>query len=592
MTKVFLDGKPFIIQSDDTVYKIKERIAYATGQTLPKYISVDFDKVEDILENSDLEYTNILEIDEIRSENIDFEPFYKRAKKEWDLSDKDALKLWIFSRKFIDEDEKRMAALLLDTIIKELNLSDLLTSLKRDEEILAASILAEIKEFRIKQKEISLISDKIEETKSLFSTKFEIDETTSIIEFDIPNLDILEIFNNFRIDLTTPFCSINNFYKFLDDFIPLPEWSTTHPEKLRIKVYNKKMDEDFEISDKLFSDIFIYTNERNLILEISTKKDMEIILSKLVEKTLESANQKKIKILNDNQCEYLNDKSKKIKTKQPILKEINGIFYIPQMSLNTYVFADLVMNNTIFSNFLNIQESAKAYRDRDSVTVYFNNKKTGNVLKAIITEKIMDYSDIDMRDQDEKKFPINSEYLRIKVSKASGNDEITYFRNIITKLFAIYKKEKNGIIEFYQKFLPKFGKEKVKDKKSETRRWLSDIEPDLFIKGEYGRACQNPPNIIEKSEKKKFEKDGFQVMSFPKNKNWKGKHGKSYSGRQHFYVCNKKEGLKFPGFIKNRIEKHKDKYPYVPCCYPKTQKLDKKYMNTYSKREDKEIAAR
>ena len=48
---------------------------------------------------------------------------------------------------------------------------------------------------------------------------------------------------------------------------------------------------------------------------------------------------------------------------------------------------DLILNNSIFSAVLAIDESQKATTEKDSIYIHFYNAQTGNV-KAVLTEKI------------------------------------------------------------------------------------------------------------------------------------------------------------------------------------------------------------
>jgi hypothetical protein len=133
---------------------------------------------------------------------------------------------------------------------------------------------------------------------------------------------------------------------------------------------------------------------------------------------------------------------------------------------------------------------------------------------------------------------------------------------IFSKLLSRYSNSYNDVVNFYRIYIPNFGKEEDKKSKQE-KLGLKDIAGDLFIKN-YARICLKKPDIIQEKDIEKWEKEGRNVIQFPKTPE---------EGEQRYYVC-KNDTHKFVGVRKNNLE-NKDIYPYVPCCFKLDQRKRK-----------------
>ncbi len=91
----------------------------------------------------------------------------------------------------------------------------------------------------------------------------------------------------------------------------------------------------------------------------------------------------------------------------------------------------------------------------------------------------------------------------------------------------------------------------------------------MFIHG-YPTSCERKrqPIPIKEKDQNKWEKKG-QLLNYPK-------------GSTNFFVCSVENEYKFPGLMKNKLN-NAEIYPYLPCCYPKNQKVGSKLWNMYLK---------
>ena len=140
---------------------------------------------------------------------------------------------------------------------------------------------------------------------------------------------------------------------------------------------------------------------------------------------------------------------------------VRGVFYLPMRHLDKYVFADLVMNDPLFSSMLSIQEKDKATKEKGNQTyVHFVHPSVGMV-GANLTSKVAVRGDENLHDKDITEggaFALGSPYIRVRISKADNTNAVEQFKDILTKLFVVYDQNVDQIIADYQKFIPDFGK--------------------------------------------------------------------------------------------------------------------------------------
>ena len=83
--------------------------------------------------------------------------------------------------------------------------------------------------------------------------------------------------------------------------------------------------------------------------------------------------------------------------------KVVGVFYFPQQTLDKYVFADLVMNDGIFSKLMSIDDHEKATNKKSGIYIHFNHPSTGYITATITEKKYLKGENI-LKDEDEELF--------------------------------------------------------------------------------------------------------------------------------------------------------------------------------------------
>lgn len=392
-------------------------------------------------------------------------------------------------------------------------------------------------------------------------TTFEQESVTFEFSLDLIDITIMEIFNHVRLNSGVPFATIDNFFKIFNDFNPPENWRDSIKEGIVFKVLQKKI-----------VDRSKYEDYANALLVVDGESGKENVLVEMSLLTLGNLLQRDEMIKRFLTSIYgLGD----IDVKNITEKSIKGSFYFPNHSLNKYVFADLLMNNELFSSMMSIDEREKATKKKESIYIHFYNSKTGK-LTANITEKISVRNDSDLRGKDvNREFKFGSTYIRVKIVTAKNIQAVLVFQDLFSKLLAIYDQEYPKIIAFYEKYTP--ITEKKKDKVQPTvKTSLKDIAPEVFVSG-YSQKCGFPPTIIEDNDNEALEEakqKGLQIMRYPKDDD-EQKDDKLFPSRN--YVCNNPKA-RFPGLHENSFEKNKDIVRYLPCCF---KKKNNKFFRQY-----------
>ena len=344
-------------------------------------------------------------------------------------------------------------------------------------------------------------------------TEFSIEKIKYAIEISSSDSTINEIFNSIVLTPEIPFACVNGYYKILKDFIPDPAWTTCEPNTIKIKLAK----DGKEYEDILF---VIDKGVFNIILNADVEKQSKDILVKKV-----------LDIIGSSKPSIMAEKSISLK----------GVFYIPNQPLNKYVFSDMVMNDTVFSQLV-IDEVGKATKEKSSMYVYYN---TGQyMMSTVITPKFLDRFDPTMKGQSIDLFPEGSPYIRVRVT-GRDTDSIKDFQQTLAKLITIYREKYNTVVDFYRKYIPDFPVivEKVVKKKQKQQ----------FAVTGGARRCQNPPLIINREDSGKYR----DTMTFP------------LTGEGQVYTCDIKER----GIYKHiGLQYRKDINEFVPCCFKIDQK--------------------
>lgn len=611
--ETIVNGKKYRIYELDSIITFTERLA-SNINTLPKYIYYkNIDNLDSInvyeFANKNLEVVNILDIIKKNIASGTFSKLYNEIKtilEKTNLSlEKDILVPFIILNDDLQTEDSSIVKTYLLSIENEINkeLKLFKTQIRIIDDIWAEVdiLIEQFNEELIKLKNKVKTQDKLyknfDEIEEVpYYTDFELERAILELELNINKLNILEIFNNIKLNNYVPFATIKKFYKIYKEFVPPLDWNITLENVIILKTLQKQTLIGSEIED--YGTILIGSEKElggNNKEEKEEKEEKEKEITNNIDKILASV---PINILTNNLTkeQYITRFLETLGSDVNIIKEteqrVNGVYYIPNQKLNKYIFSDMIMNNPIFSQFMSIDESAKASKKKNNIYVYFKHPNTGEVT-VNITEKSVNVSETAIRKTRTKLgklgidlFPDNSYFIRIKVSRASNTDSVILFQQLLAKIFVLYNQEEDSIAAYYKKFIPEFGIIKEEDsdqeediekpqtkkrkyakkqekvgkegKEGKEEKLLNELKnkaPELFVQG-YAKECLKKPNIVSNEDLEEILEQGLQVMTFPK----------ADSGYEQFnYVCNHPEH-KYPGLRVNKTES-KDIFPFVPCCY-------------------------
>lgn len=575
---VLINGSDFEIYDLDTQESVLNRLA-SQYKTIPKYLYFPDGIPKFNQETKNIKVIDLYGILIDKKIGIGFLKIYedikdKISQKNLDLYNDIILPYIALNPKFSDQN-RDLYILSVENDIK--NNNDIqkilgkkvnISSLKDyDLKIVADNIKKQIEQTKSFTAEYIKKINKFNSIKSPIKyTPFEVEKVDFEFSIDIKHVSIMEIFNSIVVNPYVPFVTINNFYKILKDFLPPSQWNISLEKAIVFKVLQKT--DNVNVKPEDYSDTVLFITGDNPENE-KIKVGMSLYTSgnylsqeKFIERFLNVFKYQEIKKITD-----LSE------------NKLNGIFYFPRHSLDKYVFADLIMNNPLFSSLLSVDESDKASKKKDSIYVYFYHPKVGNVT-ANILEKISEKGDQSIKGKDIKKdFEYGSRYIRVKVSSASNMESVNFFQETLGKLFVLYDNEYNDIVNFYKKFIPDFGNIIPYVMKVQVKTKLKDIAPEVFIHG-YPPKCPNQPLIIEDDEVQEAENSGKIVMRYPKDD--------SLGVVPRNYVCNFPKAI-YPGLRDNPLS-NRDIVPFLPCCYTKDHR-DKKgsiYRHYYYNEELKE----
>ena len=568
---VKINGKKLKIYDLDNLITIKDRIALNL-KTLPEYLYFPNGLTYDELNKKNIIVTDFLS--EIKNEAQNNSSVFKLIdsgiKNFGDtLNVKDKIVcVWLSYNEKLQKEVANKGEGVLDSIITELVKRKIYlahTQFKRDwKDILQTKLYIE--------KSIKSQSQKIEKTVKLFnefnyesavSTPFKIEYIQFILTLEMTNISMLELFNSVVLTPLVPFVTTHNFYKIKTDFIPLSEWAITTTDSIILKVHQKDDITNKNISNysdavikidpittNFTAEISIDNAKGNVSNDIFTKRSLEIFpnIDISIKETKES--------------------------------KIVGLFYYPNLTLDKYIFADLVMNDDIFKLLITIDDHEKATKKKAGLYIHFEHQNT-EFISATITEKKMIKGDISMKDEDLDFFPIGEPYIRVRISNCNNSKSVEIFKEILGKLFILYDKKYNEIQDFYREYIPNFGDVQVEEKIEEDVK-LNEKAPDLFVSN-YTRNCKptRMPTIISEEEATELINKGKQVIKFPRDipKDPNATKFPLDGVRQNYYTC-KHKVHKHVGLKLNKL-KNASEYPYVPCCFKPNQIKNPKFLHYY-----------
>ena len=560
---ISVNKKQFELFDLDSINTFKDRIA-ANLNTLPEYLYFQQDFVLGQKEIIVEDILDAIKLDAKKNIPISLDDIKNKIR----VPPKELLSIWFAYNEGLKVAFKHGGDVSLQTIAHDL--------IKRKVYFTESQFIREYKDSiknkrKYLTKSIDLIKSRVERTITLFSEYTIIKEPAISTDFRIEYIQfvlklkcstspsILELFNSVVLTKFVPFVSTEKFFKITQDFIPPTEWATKSTERnsMIIKV---SQNHNVNYSDAV---ITIDPDVGDITVNITINTDNNISKEVFIERTLDIFNNFDIKIKD----------SKEIK--------VVGLFYYPGLTLDKYIFADLVMNDNIFKIVLNLDDHEKATKRKSGVYIYFNHQNTG-FITATITEKKSIKNDISMKNEVSDYFPIGESYIRVRISQATNMEAVEKFKEMLGKLFILYDHKYNEIIKFYREYIPEFGNIKEYEKEDHEQIKLSDKVPELFVTN-YSRNCSlnRMPVIISEQEALELKDTDQHIIKFPRDIP-ANKDTQSFPMdgiNQHYYTCKHKDN-KFVGLKNNKL-KNASIYPYIPCCFKSDQTKKQTFKHYY-----------
>jgi hypothetical protein len=535
-----------------------------TNKILPKFIYSENDIVK-----------TLFDLAKDYSDDINFGDYLKEARPKFpEVSDLELIQFWVSENKGLKGSFKDVYSLSIQEEINNIFGEDVFNIDK---------IILRIDEFKNNLKEITTsyltrakqkkkLAQELEKVTPFPSSNIDIKRLDLEIVTDIKFISLYQIFDNISTSENVPFVllslknSQDRYYKIFEG-LKLPD---DEDERLLFLNFDPEVsDKSEEIVNRIFLKVKIDDEYQECVMYYSDFNEKKIppisgnkfIIRIKADTTSFGEGEEASRILTEKILSIFNGISvgvKDIKTYR-----INGLFFIASekdedTGFIKQVLSDMIMNNEIFSGFMSIDESLKPSKEKSETYVHFNNPNNnfGDLTATFITKRV-GKEDLDIRNKSRNIFPYGSRMIRVNV-KGPNLKSLHDFKKIITRLFKIYNQSQNEVITFYRKYLPKFGEQSEEKEISKTLD-LKYLVPDLFV-SDYSRKCPDKPTIIEEEEVEDYEKNGYQIMKFPKDKK---------EGNQNYYICDH-EKMKYPGVSINNLE-NCEKYPFIPCCFKDDQ---------------------
>lgn len=572
---VLVNGEEIPVYKLDTEKTLKSRIA-AHFVTLPKYLH---GLPENISTSHEIKVKNLLSIiKKDASKSTDFSSFVNKNKDRFQNLDlkKDILHIWLAYNKQM-ETLSSISSIVLDQFSKPLvedgyfsSNKEFLEYWKTGREVVRKDLEMKIaieKSQDKKYTELYEIFENIQE--GLGYTDFKTERIMLNMTLDLKDITILEIFNHLLLNESIPFAICKNYYKILKDYIPPEDWAIKGDDSIFLKMHEKITIDPTKHKD--------YTDVKITVDGPISHEKVNVSMKLITERGYLSRDQFIDRFM------HVFHNIDKITYKNIDETEVLGIFYFPQDRINTYVFSELVMNNILFSSLINIDESSKATKKKTDnsqpwLYIHFNHPSTGHITAAI-TQKVVDRSDPLMREEDAEIFPHGQPYIRVRV-KGQDRKSVEFFQEMFSKLLVLYNEKYDEIVEIYEQFIPDFG---IVEELEVPVLKQSDLAPEIFVSN-FSRFCSEAryPKIVSDKKAAKFEKQGKEVMLFPRNIPENGPVYPSDGKNQHKYVCLNPE-FPYPGLQINTKLSNSNEYPYLPCCFKNEQssKVGGIYRNYY-----------
>lgn len=560
MVKVNIFGKEYVIDLFDTRGTLINRIAFKE-QTLPQYIKVveldfvdevfTFEKMDSVLR--DLPFSNLVDT-------------VNKLEKEYNVRKTTIAKEYLrihfgddATQETISSNEKTNIAL----YFKRIDEKEFPTV-----GVIFRSYDSYIKTYKAKRKQLrsninkeTMIQKRFKKYTPMPYTEFIQDSIVKqyILEID---LDPLDLFNQLHLKSPLVFCQLqyNNqqYFKTLNKIKIEEDWiQSLSNNQMQIKIQNMEMsNEYYTASIKYDPNQRLDDTHNRLIMTIEYSKNENS--SKTEQLLLNAFENVKFNIVSSQNI------------------GIRGIFGFPNLGLAKGVFLDLLTNNDMVGYYFYTDESRSISIRKTSLYIYYSPESTENkVMTAYLSEREANRKDPLFKNN---LLQIYTPYMNVRISRAMNTKQVSRFQKVLGTILRIYVDNYSKIVSKYSSFLPNFSKDNpnpvIQREKTEMGlKILQEKDAKLFIQG-YPTKCEKKKQPVPIDEKDLPENaKPNKYMEYPKN-----------SG--NYYYC-PHDDFPYPGLLKNKLD-NKDEYPYLPCCYPQNQLVEKKLYNLYYQGKDKQ----
>lgn len=413
------------------------------------------------------------------------------------------------------------------------------------------------KKIKAKKEELEKIVDKVDKMYEILQlekeqphTDFKKQRYQAFLSTTLKDISLDYIFSIIVCNSTIPFCVFKNICKIYKktqhEFFENSDLISTFSNKILLKI---------NIKNDTFVDSIMFLKDGTLTLEINVDTEQQFDFKKHILSLFDSP-----------------DIFEFVDTKDTEDHNIHGVLFFPHQKIDKYILSDIIMNKTIISKFLCVDESIKA-----------STKKTGLLLKYkggelngididsscnVICKKVTE-TDTELRGYDRKLFSIGSYYMRVRLSRFKNMEKTNAFISLISKVLSFYHKFEKDIITYYKAFLGKSFIVNEEDEEDGQEETIETLAPSIFV-SKYRKVCieARHPVILKESEIKTL-KEYEDYIRFPKEE----------MPEQFCYRCNSEE-YPFIGLFLNKSLSNSDKFEYIPCCY-KNRKNNNNNIDIY-----------
>jgi len=431
-------------------------------------------------------------------------------------------------------------------------------------------IMEKSKEYNTKK-----IEDLITETKLTFTN------IKCVLSGMEDEKDEYEYFNKAVLSNDVPLIYINGFYKVLKGFKVDKLWiekikDYTDNEKFKhhlilfvLNKYNYNKNESESKLRDAYSLISLSMNNSTLVININSQ--------------IEDYNNKtdlKEEQLLTRICNTLDIKSSNVNV-EIFPQHLRCMFYITKTMIEKMFYYDLLMNNSIVSEFLCANERFRIFNKRGGVQSVFKQCETIFSLQSMLVTR-------PLRKRIGTSVKVNEYVTEIRVSYAKNLAEVDLLKKYLSLMTSVYNKKKDCLQDIYSKIYSnaqKYEQERREvllegKKEKAVKMTLASYDPELFVAG-YPKRCNKSPIIIEDEEEAQEKiKQGEHIMKYPLFDEFKS----------YYYTCENRPNYPYPGLL---FKKNLSRWP-LPCCFEVDQTTKKNsirymYENKQQFDEDESI---